>query len=72
MSKKQPKLTPWFPSRIKPFREGVYQCNYDGDSVFRLYKDGVWHCYGHTVREAMQTNCESSNEAKWRGLAVKP
>ena len=72
MSKEQPKLTPWFPASVKPAREGVYQCNYDGSAIFRLFLRGDWYCYGHTAEEAARTRVRSDNAAKWRGLAVKP
>lgn len=70
MSKKQPKLTPWFPAHVEPVRNGFYQRRYSTKEFIEAcdYWDGEWILYG-IDGERIGLSCEPR---QWRGLAVKP
>lgn len=38
----EPALTAWFPSDVKPFREGVYQRKYPSGSFYSYFGGGRW------------------------------
>jgi len=78
MSKKQPKLTPWFPANVEPAYIGVYLKEFGGSITDYQYWDGSrWH-YGHdtpdkTIKKLKQNPTSwVPNARRWRGLAVKP
>ena len=73
------KMTPWFPSNIKPVRAGVYEV-FTPNSLANKYayfdKDG-WHLCASTVKDAaleeewMGSHAGSSMtlpRSKWRGF----
>lgn len=72
MSKKQPKLTPWFCGDVKPARKGFYQRQYSQEYLTShpdLWDGKRWIVYdvnGMASGPACQPN------RAWRGLAVKP
>jgi hypothetical protein len=79
MSKKQPKLTDWFPARTEPARRGEYEVNrHRVNAVYpsqtKLYWDG--NDWRHTVESANGhfpgSFADMSGKDTWRGLAVKP
>lgn len=75
MSKKQPKLTPWFRPGIKPKREGVYIATISKREVFyRRWTAGGWTVGGWNIADAERATQISSipHLIHWRGLAVKP
>lgn len=76
-----PKLTPWFPSTVKPVHVGVYRTNlfFSGRGYYKYsYWDGKKWGWSSTLKErANPANGKdygmSPNQCKqWRGLAVKP
>ena len=74
MSKKQPKLTPWFPGSVKPARKGVYERK-DGINLrcYAKWNGSKWMSYKWTVLEADVSTYETLwPNLKWRGLAEKP
>lgn len=65
------KLTPWFPSEVKPARKGHYERDYGfGDEDIADYWDGNnwWIC---PVDDPLDLTTSTSN-LPWRGLAKKP
>lgn len=74
MSKKQPKLTPWFMSGETPKRAGVYEVYWCYSPVYaRFTKRGWMHGAGASKTLAAQINVFAAEPpSKWRGLAVKP
>ena len=71
-------LTPWFPAKVKPVHEGVYEVD-DKDGM-----TGTWYAFwdgkkfGYRTQNTdisfstryCETNC--AKRVSWRGLAVKP
>lgn len=77
MSKKQPKLTPWFPGDVKPARVGVYQqfCGLGDRIGYQRWDGRAWHLWAGSPEEAAGINRPATSSAQndtWRGLAVKP
>jgi hypothetical protein len=77
--KKQPKLTPLFPSWIKPARVGVYQHEFTNSSTpyFSLWNGAFWCANTWEINEAalkqMRSNSAyGSDFSGWRGLAADP
>lgn len=58
------KLTPWFPSSVKPVHVGWYQCKC---CYLKFWFDGKKWMTGHGVYDM-----ESALPVSWRGLADKP
>lgn len=80
MSKKQPKLTPWFPPDVKPAHVGSYQTE-DDPSVLGHFNHGyqwwdgkAWGLFELTHHAAATSGHTRSSfqDNYWRGLAVKP
>jgi len=73
MSKKQPKLTPWFPAHVKPAREGVYRTE---GNVFQYWTGTSWGLCCDDKNSAAERVATSHTSlfqhTKWRGLAEKP
>jgi len=70
-------LTPWFPSKIKPEHEGVYETKqYDADSNigYQYWNGYTWRFYGYDVDDAFRCRGQKSGwqSPQWRGLAEKP
>lgn len=73
MSKKQPKVTEWFPATVKPVRVGHYQRNWGDGSLTEVpdYWDGK-HWFNCDI-DGSHDGCRSLDESRpWRGLAAKP
>lgn len=73
MSKKQPKLTPWFPANVRPVHVGVYKTE---GNVFQYWTGARWGlCCDDKNRAAARvaiSHVSLFQHTKWRGLAVKP
>lgn len=68
MSKKQPKLTPWFPPEVKPVRAGLYETRtFPGFSSLRHWNGSWFGCVFD-----MHERSASSDDFEWRGLAEPP
>lgn len=69
------KLTEWFPSRMKPVREGVYKTRADGlGEGFSLWRDGKWsnqrgRASEIRTRDWLYTGIQGK---EWRGLTKPP
>ncbi len=77
MSKKQPKLTPWFSARVKPVHTGVYETKssvLDDSPDFQHWNGSAWGCVSSSPADAYgRERIEGYFQSvKWRGLAVKP
>lgn len=75
-----PKLTPIFPTSIKPVYHGVYHVfPYVGRSTVSLYSYWNGKTWGYTCSELLEASfyqdtadASSSQRYPWRGLANKP
>jgi len=79
MSKKQPKLTPWFPAHVRPAYVGVYEKDFGrGGGHDYQYWDGQLWRYGSTTPKATMAKVARDRDMlipsarQWRGLAEKP
>lgn len=83
MSKKQPKLTPWFVNGEKPARPGLYEVKARGPRpywpMYAYYtKSSGWGCGRQTKEQALIDKDKVavrdyySRNGRWRGLAEKP
>lgn len=73
----KPKLTPWFPSGIKPRRPGVYEVTSTRVYLIRLFQhwDGSqWGGWASSVQAAHKNRgLRSARQLpEWRGLAKEP
>jgi hypothetical protein len=70
------KLTPWFPSKVKPVRVGVYVASiFRDESMYRYWNGRTWSYPDETPKGAFairSTVSECSSEVEWRGLAEQP
>lgn len=69
--------TPWFPSRIKPVRFGVYELNFSWDKTpWFSYWDGIsWYFASKSIAGALDfygPGFIRDARFPWRGLAHKP
>ena len=75
MSKKQSKLTPWFPGEVKPVREGVYECRgAPTHESYQHWNGAIWGGWA-TDKDAAAENRDRPSmrhSPQWRGLAEKP
>lgn len=69
------KLTPWFPSKVKPVRIGIYERRIPGVGIRYAWWNGAW--WGgfatnliHAVNN--QTFGTGHRYAQWRGLVCRP
>lgn len=75
MSKKQPKLTPWFPGDVKPVRTGFYErlwsCNPEWQKKYQpdYWSGSAWYYGGGSNNHPEKARAQ---DRMWRGLAVKP
>jgi hypothetical protein len=70
-------LTRWFPARIKPARDGVYQIVFNDGSAkgcYARFSQGLWSAFEYTAERAAQSSDFASaiQNKRWRGLAKKP
>lgn len=78
----KPKLTPWFPGRIKPARPGVYLASVllredldDHRGLYRFWNGKHWCKPGQTIAEAMEPSRLRRaifRVQHWRGRAIPP
>ena len=66
-------FTPWFPSTIKPYRDGVYEVDRrvwgTSDVRYSLWRGGRWGTPRQTIQQAAQEVYPSEYQYKeWRGL----
>jgi hypothetical protein len=81
------KLTPWFPARMEPVREGVYQVRphpkrrysdawANGFAWHSVWRDGKWRgATSHDIQTALEYEAAgyvSREVYEWRGLAEEP
>lgn len=77
MSKKQPKLTPWFPGDVNPARIGVYEKDFGCANDYQYWDGSRWHYGDNTPEKTVKKLTVRSaafipSSRPWRGLAVKP
>jgi len=71
----KPKRTPWFPSRVKPLRQGVYERDFGTIGIRFAYWTGrYWGGFAILYSHAVQNRRFRTGHpvARWRGLARKP
>lgn len=71
------KLTPWFPSEVKPVHVGVYAIHRLDESgrfdYFKKWNGDRWLYGSKDANQAALNEWESVNQIEsWRGLAEKP
>lgn len=74
--KKEPKLTPWYPAKVKPIRTGVYERDM-GEycagkySYYSIYS-GLWYGWAEwvdfAIENAQKGYVSSLQDRPWRGL----
>lgn len=69
------KLTPWFPSDVKPVRKGVYQqiCGLGKDIGYQYWDGKNWRGWNWSAISAKnETYIVGPMSDAWRGLASNP
>jgi len=67
-------MTEWFPGRVYPVRDGVYQRNFGisqayTNVLFCKFEGGEWFRFAYTAeRAAEQTETVPNHWLEWRGL----
>ena len=64
-------MTPWFPPRIKPVREGVYEVKFcsDGDICYAAWNGKNWSWFDLSPRGQRLRDFQNSAQNKyWRGF----
>lgn len=78
---KEAKHTPWFPIKVRPVRDGVYQV--DGvnkrqpyNPMYSEYRNGVWLGTSSNLEQAAtfgrSFGATTMDLREWRGLAKEP
>ena len=70
------KMTPWFPSHIKPVHKGVYQIKYTNKHLHESYMlatwDGKkWSRGSYNLWDEHHTNFDALQNKYWRGFKEK-
>lgn len=67
-------LTPWFPGKTKPARDGVYERDHTSwGHSYSLFTKGRWKFPGRTPQEAAIQDVDSDCQRDpWRGLTQDP
>jgi hypothetical protein len=63
------KMTPWFPSRIKPVHVGVYETDLDGYFGYSFWNGKRWGDTAH--KPELANEWRGMQQKKWRGFEEK-